>query len=140
MSIENKNLVRRWFAEVWNKGNAAAIDEMLSSHTVVHGLGPDLHGAAEFKPFHSAYRNAYPDIAIQIDDLVAEGDMVAVRWSATGTHRGDGLGFRATGRQAQFSGMAFIRVQEGRLVEGWNNFDQLGMLQQLGIVNLPSAV
>ena len=140
MSIENKTLVQRWFSEVWNEGRADAIDEMLADDAVVHGLGADLHGPAEFKHFHSAYRNAYPDVAIHIDGLVAEGEMVAVRWSAIGTHRGDGLGFPATGRRAQFTGMVFVRIKEGKLVEGWNNFDQLGMLQQLGIVSLPSAV
>ena len=140
MSIENKTLVQRWFSEVWNEGRADAIDEMLADDAVIHGLGANLQGPAEFKRFHSAYRNAYPDVTIDVDDLVAEGDMVAVRWSAIGTHRGDGLGFPATGRRAQFTGMVFVRVKEGRLVEGWNNFDQLGMLQQLGIVSLPSAV
>ncbi len=139
MSIENKTLVRRWFEEVWNKGRVAAIDEMLASHTVMHGLGDDLHGATDFKRFHSGYRNAYPDVTIQIDDLVAEGDMVAVRWTAKGTHRGEGLGFAPTGRQVEFGGMGFARVTDGKLIEAWNNFDQLGMLQQLGVVNLPSA-
>lgn len=140
MSIENKALVQRWFSEVWNEGRADAIDEMLADDAVIHGLGANLQGPAEFKRFHSAYRNAYPDVTIDVDDLVAEGDMVAVRWSAIGTHRGDGLGFPATGRRAQFTGMVFVRIKDGRLVEGWNNFDQLGMLQQLGIVSLPSAV
>jgi steroid delta-isomerase-like uncharacterized protein len=125
---------------VWNEGRADAIDEMLADDAVIHGLGANLQGPAEFKRFHSAYRNAYPDVTIDVDDLVAEGDMVAVRWSAIGTHRGDGLGFPATGRRAQFTGMVFVRIKEGKLVEGWNNFDQLGMLQQLGIVSLPSAV
>ena len=140
MSLENKTLVRRWFEEVWNQGRVAGIDEMLADDAVIHGLGANLQGPAEFKRFHSAYRNAYPDVTIDVDDLVAEGDMVAVRWSAIGTHRGDGLGFPATGRRAQFTGMVFVRIKDGRLVEGWNNFDQLGMLQQLGIVSLPSAV
>ena len=138
--MENKTLVQRWFVEVWNKGRAAVISEMLADDAVIHGLGADLHGAAEFQRFHSAYRDAYPDVTIEIDDLVAEGDIVAVRWSASGTHRGDGLGFAATGRHVQFSGMTFVRVADGRLAEGWNNFDQLGMFQQLGVVNLPSAV
>jgi steroid delta-isomerase-like uncharacterized protein len=141
MSTENKTLVRRWFEEVWNKGRAAAIDEMLASDTVIHGLGnDDLHGPTDFKRFHAAYRQAYPDVTIQIDDLVAEGDMVAVRWTASGTHRGEGLGFPATNKHVRFSGMVFVRVEQGKLVEGWNNFDQLGMLQQLGVVNLPSAL
>ncbi len=141
MSAENKTLVRRWFDEVWNKGRAAAIDELLASHAVVHGLGAvDLQGSAGFKPFHAAYLGAFPDLNIQIDDVIAEGDIVAVRWSCTGTHRGDGLGFAATGKRAHFSGMTFVRVAGGKLIEGWNSFDQLGMLQQLGVVDLPPAV
>ena len=141
MSIENIALVRRWFEEVWNQGRAEAIDELLADHAAVHGLGAtDLHGSAEFKPFYSAYRNAFPDLTIQIDDIVAEGDVVAARWSGIGTHRGDGLGFAATGRRVHFNGMTFIRVEGGKMVEGWNSFDQLGMLQQLGVVNLPPAV
>ena len=75
MSIENKTLVQRWFSEVWNEGRADAIDEMLADDAVIHGLGANLQGPAEFKRFHSAYRNAYPDVTIDVDDLVAEGDM-----------------------------------------------------------------
>lgn len=102
-----------------------------------HGLGPDLQGPDAFKGFHRGYRNAFPDVKIQIADIVAEGDTVAARWTGTGTHLGDGLGFAATDRPVQFRGMLFVRVENGKLVEGWNNFDQLGMMQQLGAVNLP---
>lgn len=141
MSAENKALVRRWFQEVWSNGRVEAIDEMLGSGAVVHGLGgPDLHGPNGFKPFHAAYRDAFPDVTIEVDDIVAEGDIVAVRWSAAGTHRGAGLGVAATGTQVRFCGMAFVRVEGGKLVEGWNSFDQLGMFQQLGIVSLPASV
>jgi steroid delta-isomerase-like uncharacterized protein len=137
MSAENKTLVRRWFEEVWNKGRAAAIDELLAPNGVVHGLGEDMQGPAAFKPFHAAYRDAFPDVRIELEDLLAEGDKVAFRWSATATHRGNGLNFAATNRPVRFSGMGIIRVENGKLVEGWNIFDQLGMMQQLGVVNLP---
>ena len=140
MSTENKALVRRWFEEVWNQGRASAIDEMLANDCVVHGLGPqDMHGPAAFKAFHSAYRNEFPNVTIEIDDIVAEGDIVAARWSGTGSHRGDGLGFRATGRDVHFTGMIFVRVERGKFIEGWNNFDQLGMFQQLGVVSVPAG-
>ena len=138
MSAEHKVLVRRWFQEVWNQGRSAAIDELLADEAVIHGFGPKpLRGPAGFKPFHSAYRNAFPDVTITVDDMVAEGDKVAVRWSGAGTHLGDGLGMPATGRPIQFHGMNIVRVEHGKLVEGWNVFDQFGMLQQLGVVNLP---
>jgi steroid delta-isomerase-like uncharacterized protein len=135
MSSENKALIRRWFEEVWTNGRVSAIDEMLAPDAVAHGLGDDLRGPEGFKPFHAAYRDAFPDVAIQIDDIIAEGDMVAARWTATATHRGNALGFAATGRPATFHGMTFARVSGGQIVEGWNSFDQLGMLRQLGVVN-----
>jgi steroid delta-isomerase-like uncharacterized protein len=139
MSAENKALARRWFEEVWNDGRAAAIDEMLPPHGVVHGLGDEqMQGPAAFKPFHAAYRNAFPDVKIEIEDMIAEGDKVAFRWSATATHRGDGLSVPATNRRVRFTGMGFVRVENGKLAEGWNNFDQLAMLQQLGVVTLPA--
>jgi steroid delta-isomerase-like uncharacterized protein len=138
MSEANKALMRQWFEEVWNQGNTAAIDQLLAPTAVIHGLGTDaMHGPAGFKPFHAAYRNAFPDVRIRIDGVVAEGNMVSVRWSGTGTHTGDGLGFAATNRAVTFSGMTCGRVEGGKLAEGWNVFDQLGMLQQLGVVPSP---
>jgi steroid delta-isomerase-like uncharacterized protein len=140
MSTENKALVRRWFDDVWTRGRGDLMEEMLAADSVVHGLGPDLHGPAGFRPFFVAYRTAFPDVAVRVDDIVAEGDIVAARWTATGTHNGNGLGFSATGKKVRFSGMVFARVRDGKMIEGWNSFDQLGMLQQLGVVNLPEGV
>ena len=138
MSTDNKSLVRKWFDEVWNNGREAMIDELMANHAVVRGLGEDLIGPAGFKPFHQAFRSAFPDIMVHLDQVIAEGDTVAARWTATGTHRGDGLGFAATGRPVQFSGMVFARIVDGKMVEGWNTMDQLGMMQQLGIVDRPA--
>ena len=138
MVSENKALVQRWFDEVWNEGRVDAIDELLAPDSVVHGLGDgQMRGAAAFKPFHAAYRDAFPDVRIEIEDMVEEGDKVAFRWTGTASHRGQGLGFAATNRRVRFQGMGIIRVRNGKLVEGWNTFDQLGMLQQLGVVQLP---
>jgi steroid delta-isomerase-like uncharacterized protein len=134
MSEQNKAVVRRWFDEVWNHGNADAIDHLMAPNAVVHGLGEDTPGSEGFKRFHAAYREAFPDVHIEIEDLVAEGDKVAFRWTATATHRGASLGFAATNRNVRFEGMGIIRAQDGKIVEGWNTFDQLGMLQQLGVV------
>ena len=96
-------------------------------------------GPSGFKPFHAAYRDAFPDVQIQIDRMIAEDDLVAVHWHATATHNGGGLGFAATRRPVQFSGMAIARFEGNKLVEGWNNFDQLGLLQQIGVVSLPAS-
>lgn len=138
MSAENKALVRRWFDEVWNKGDASAIDRLFAANGIVHGLGAEMKGPAGFKPFHAAYRDAFPDVRLELEDLIAEDDKVAFRWTATATHQGSGLGFPPTGKKVSFTGMGVIRVQDGKLVEGWNNFDQLGLVQQLGIVTAPA--
>src|SRR5262245_42446301 len=129
MSEANKALVRRWFEEVWNQGRAETIDALLAPNGRAHGLGDVPPGPAGFKSFHAAFRNAFPDIRITLDDVIAEGDLVAFRFSANATHRGDGLGFAATNRSAEFTGMGFVRVRNGQLVEGWNNYDQLSMFQ-----------
>ena len=137
MSAANKALIERWFEEVWNQGRAAVIDELLAPGSKVFGVGDVMHGPEGFKPFHTAFRSAFPDLKVTVDHMVAEDDWVAARWSASATHNGDGLGFPGTGRPVAFSGMVFACVENGRLVEGWNSFDQLGMLQQIGVVKLP---
>ena len=137
MATDPEVLARRWFEEVWNQGREAAIGELMSTVGVVHGLGPDLHGPEGFRPFFKAYRDAFPDIKVTIESIVSEGDLAAVRWTAAATHKGNGLGFPATGKRVELTGMAFVRVENGKLAEGWNNFDQLGMLQQMGVVSLP---
>jgi steroid delta-isomerase-like uncharacterized protein len=138
MATAPKVLARRWFEEVWNQGRETAISELMSPDGVVHGLGPDQHGPDGFKPFFTMYRDAFPDIQVTIESIVSEGDLAAVRWTAVGTHKGNGLGFPATGKRVELTGMAFLRAENGRLIEGWNNFDQLGMLQQVGVVSLPA--
>ena len=134
MSEQNKAFVRRWFEDVWTQKCVATIDELFPSDAVVHGLGGDRQGPGAFKAFHSAYCGAFPDLTIRIDDMIAEGDKVAFRWHSTGTHRGDDLGFKATNRPTAIEGMGIVRVVDGKLVEGWNLFDQAGMMKQLGLM------
>jgi predicted ester cyclase len=137
MSAENKALIERWFDEVWNQGRRDAIDEMFSPEGVAHGLGPDLHGPDGFKTFHATFRQAFPDVRVQVDELIAEGDKVAYRLTASGTHLGDRLGFAATSRGVRFTVMGSARIANGKIVEGWNVLDQMGMLTQLGVVTPP---
>ena len=133
---ENKALIRRWFEEVWNKGRADAIEEMLAEDAVVHGLSEDaakpLRGPTGFLPFHTQFREAFPNVEVICEDTIAEGDKVAVRCSVRGKHVGDSLGFKATQATAEFDGIAIVRVKDGKLVEAWNNFDFMRMYKQLG--------
>jgi steroid delta-isomerase-like uncharacterized protein len=83
------------------------------------------------------FRDAFPDLHMEIKDMVAEGDKVAVRLRVTGTHKGGGLGFPATGRKIDIAAITIIQFAKGQLVQGWNNWDQLGMMQQLGMAAGP---
>lgn len=138
MSEEKKALVCRWFEEVWNKGRAEAVDEMLAAEAVVHGLsdesGQPLRGPAAFREFHQKFRGAFPDIFVTVDDAIVEGDKVAARCTVRGSHTGDNLGFAASHKPAEFTGMSFVRVEDGKIVEAWNNFDFMSMYRQLGLM------
>ena len=140
MSEDNQTVIRRWFEEVWNKGRAEAIDEMFAEDGVAHGLegegGGDLRGPADFKAFHRRFRDAFPDIVVIVEDVIAEGDKLAARCTVRGSHRGNTLGFAATDQAVEFTGIAIVRVSEGKIVEAWNNFDFMSMYQQLGALRL----
>ncbi len=94
--------------------------------------GVDVRGPAAFKPFVERMRGALPDFELTIDDTITEGDKVAARWTARMTHRGDHLGLPATGKQVVITGMSIIRVRDGQIVERWNNWDIMSLIQQLG--------
>ena len=137
MAAHNETLVHRWFEEVWNRGRAEAIDEMLDCDGVAHGLtdqsGNELCGPEGFKPFFESFRSAFPDIQVSVEDTVTEGDKIAARCIVRGTHRGEGVGIAPTGRPVEFTGMTIVRVRDGKIVEAWNNFDFMTMFQQLGV-------
>ena len=136
MSNENKELLRRWFEEVWNKGREEAIDEMFAADGIAHGLteGSDktMRGPVDFKPFFRTFRSAFPEIEVVVEDVIAEGDKVAARCRVRGKHQSDSLGFAATGLPTEFTGIAIVRIQGGKIVEAWNNFDFMTMYKQLG--------
>lgn len=138
MSEENKALVRRWFEEVWNKGRADAIDEMLDENGIVHGLSDDpsnpLKGPTGFRPFHTLFREAFPNLIVVVEDTVAEGDKVAARCSVRGKHEGDFLERAATQSSVEFTGISIVRIYNGKIVEAWNNFDFMTMHKQIGLL------
>ena len=134
MPTDIRQLARRWFEEVWNRGNDATITELASADAVIHGLGEGgrkLAGAEGFRHFYRLFRSAFPDLHVTVEDIIAEGDKAAVRITFTGTHTGDGLGIPATGRNVNATGIIITRWRDGQIVEGWNEFDAAGMMQQL---------
>jgi steroid delta-isomerase-like uncharacterized protein len=138
MSEENKELVRRWFDEVWNKGRADAIEEMFDEYGIAHGLSDDpvnpITGPKGFRPFHTVFREAFPNMEIVIEDMVAEGDKVAARCSVRAKHEGDFLGRAATHSLVLFTGMTIVRIARGKIVEAWNNFDFMTLHKQVGLL------
>ena len=138
MSEANKELLRRWFDEVWNSCRADAIEEMFDADGIAHGLADaswsELRGPADFRTYHSQLRTAFPNITVRIDEMVAEGDVVAARCSVSGKHDGDGLGIAATNAPVEFTGMTFVRIADGKIAEAWNNFDFMRMYKQVGVL------
>lgn len=130
---ENKELVRRYWDEVWTAGGDARVDELLAADEVHHwGVGGDTVGHDAFAERLRAFLTAFPNFAIRVDHLVAEGDQVVSRWTATGTHEGAWLGIAATGRRVEYSGMNLFRIACGKIAESWGEADHLGLLRQIG--------
>jgi steroid delta-isomerase-like uncharacterized protein len=133
MSTEdNKALVRRWY-EDFNQRNLAMY-ELFTPEFVYHTPSMTLHGLDEFKQFLSHYLTAFPDARFTVEDELAEGELVASRATLHGTHQGEFLGIPPTGKQVTSTGIAIDRIVGGKFVESWLEADNLGMLQQLGVV------
>jgi predicted ester cyclase len=136
MSEENKQLLRRWFDEVWNNGRAEVIEELFDESGIAHGLGDDpsypIKGPGGYRPFYETFRHAFPNIMVVIEDMVAEGDKVAARCSVRAKHEGELMGRAATQAPVEFTGITIVRIDEGKIVEAWNNFDFMTMYKQTG--------
>jgi steroid delta-isomerase-like uncharacterized protein len=136
MSEPNKAIVRRLFEELWNKGNLSLADELFSPNYAHYDPStPDVgRGPESEKKRATLYRTAFPDLRLTIEDIIAEGETVMARWSCRGTHKGDLSGIAPTGKQFTISGVTIARLANGKLAEGWVNWDALGLMQQLGVV------
>jgi len=138
MSKESNTLIHRWFEEVWNKGREDAIDEMFAADGIAHGLADEkdqkLRGPEGFKPFFKKFRDAFPDIQVVVEDCITEGDLIAARCTVRASHTGDALGVAATNKPVEFTGMTIVRVRDGKIVEGWNNFDFMSLYRQIGLL------
>lgn len=138
---DNVATYRRWFDEGCSQGNVDLADELYSpdysTHAVRPGLPPTLEG---LKIFIRALREGLPDLGCPVEEVIAEGDRVAGRFSIRGTHRGTLLGVPATGNQVEASVMVIARFDAaGRWVEDWVCWDQVGLLQQIGVIPAPAA-
>jgi steroid delta-isomerase-like uncharacterized protein len=130
-----KQLAQRWFAEVMNEGNEDVIDELCAENFVDHdplpGTGPDREGIHDFVKL---IRSAFPDLETTVDDIIAEGDRIAVRSTFRGTHQGDFMGVAATGKRVEVSTYDFVRFENDQAAEHWGTIDSATLMEQLGAV------
>jgi steroid delta-isomerase-like uncharacterized protein len=136
MSDQNKAVVRRLFEEFWNKGNQSLADQFFApTYTHHDSATPDFgKGPEGERKRANLYRNAFPDLRMAVEDIFADGETVVTRWSCHGTHKGDLNGLAPTGKQMHITGMSTVRFSHGKMVEGYVNWDALGLMQQLGVV------
>ncbi len=138
MSEQNKALVQRFLDQVYNNAQPEVIDELIADDYIDHSAPPDqAPGAAGTRQIYDVFRTAFPDLRVEIHDLVAEGDLVVVRTTMTGTSRGPLMGAQPTGKLVQIASIVIVRLHDGRFVERWEQMDHLGLMLQLGVVAEP---
>jgi len=130
IAAANKALLRRFYKDVYVDWNMALADEVVSPRFASHDWPEGATGPQAFRKYYAALRAAVPDARYEVDDLIAEGDRVVVRWRLLGTHEGDFRGIAPTGHAIELKGIAIYRVNEGRLMERWVVSDLYGMLEK----------
>lgn len=137
MSDENKKIARKLMEEGWNKGREEVVDELMSPQCHFHDpVFPSLtSGAENYKQHIRTCRNAFPDLKFTIEDEIAERNEVVLHWKLYGTHRGTFLGMQPTNRSATISGTTIDRIEKGKIVEHWADWNVLGLIEQLGLAS-----
>jgi steroid delta-isomerase-like uncharacterized protein len=137
-AAQNRDLIRRFYDEGWTKNNLDVYDELVTEdftdHQAMPGLPPGREG---FKALNVMFRSAFPDLRVDVDNVVAEDDKVGCRWRSTGTHQGELFGIPPTGKKVDVTATVFYRVDNGRLAEGWIARDDVGLMRQLGVIPSP---
>jgi steroid delta-isomerase-like uncharacterized protein len=132
MSGENQALARRFFQSVWNERQPELLDELLTPASVCQSEAGVVRGKEEFlNQVYHPFLAAFPDLHIEIEETIAERDLVAVRWLCTGTHTGTAFGLAPTGRRVSFRGTSWIRIQNGKMMEGFECWNLGGLMQVL---------
>jgi steroid delta-isomerase-like uncharacterized protein len=134
MSEDAKALARRPWEEIVNQANLEAIDEIYPTDLVWHVPEGDIQGSEQVKQFVGMYLSAFPDINVTVEDVIVEGEKAVTRWTMRGTHQGELMGIAPTGRHIEVEGITIHRIEGGKIVEEWERYDNLSVLQQLGLV------
>jgi len=132
MDERNATMARHWFEQVWNRRRSEFIDEFAAPDCRGHHPDGETAGITAWrKSIYEPMVAALPDIAVTVEEVIADGDRAVVRWRFRATHAGDGYGIPATGRRVEMAGMTWLRIEAGRIVEGWDCWNQDGLLKQL---------
>jgi steroid delta-isomerase-like uncharacterized protein len=138
LAEKNAALVKRFFEEVWNKGNLDRVDDFLAQNYEDHNPFPgELPGRTGYKANVSMFHSAFPDFQFTLDQVLAEESRLAIRMTGRGTHKGNFMGIPPTGKQVSFVTMTFIHIQDGKVAERWGITDMPGLMQQLGGLGQP---
>lgn len=131
MSQENCAIARRWFEEVWNQRRSETIAALSAPESVGHLADGEVRTPEEFQAIQAEFLAAFPDLQITIEDTVAQGENVVVRWLARGCHQGHGFGCSATGKDLCFRGLTWFRIRDGKILEAWDGWNQGALFAQL---------
>ena len=139
---ENKSLVARIADDIWNRGDLAAVDEVMVADARYHGphMPDGLGDREDWRQAIAIYLGAFPDTTVTFEELISCGDVVVGRWTAGGTHTGGRPGVTPTGKRIAISGITIYCIANGKIVEAWEQLDMLGMWQQLGLITVPGRV
>jgi predicted ester cyclase len=136
-----KNLAREYFHQAWTVGNVDVIDRLVAPDVIVHGLGPEALTDRElFKTWYSRFRNAFSNVDCPVTHCLVEGDWTTIRVRFTGTHTGPSLGPPPSGKQVTLTALVLARWKDGRVVESFNEFDQLSLLHQINALPRPTSL
>jgi len=134
ITSKNKDILNR-IEVLWNTGDLANIDDMFAADFINHDPNaPDVNDLEGYKRFIVITRTAFPDFHVTSEDIIAEGDKVVNRWTATGTHKGELFGIPPTGKKATWKGISIYRFADGKITEAWWSKDMFSLLQQLGVI------
>jgi steroid delta-isomerase-like uncharacterized protein len=137
MSEENKELVRRFVEEFWNQKNPSAADELMAADVLIQMPTGEVVNLDGLKGFAEMWRGSFPDWNSTFEELIAEGDRVAERWTGRGTHQGELQGIPPTGRRVEVPGSVFYRIADGEIVEFRGQLDMMSLMQQIGAIPAP---
>lgn len=141
MSLDDNKRLAREAGELWDGGDGTAIDRLFAADYVNHQNradgASDIAGREAWRSFVATFAAAFPDFSYRVDMQIAEGDRVATSFSGAGTHQGSLFGLAPTGRRIAWTGISIDRIADGRIAETWINWDELGVMEQLGAVSRP---